>query len=97
MKTLTPVLLFLLSNIIGYMLVVILYAVAPIYGFINIETTDFLLNKEIDMGIVLVMWLICAIFSFASFFLSRKWKIFFLSAPIIVPLICSLKLLAAYA
>ena len=97
MKTIIPVLLFFASNIIGYTTVVVLYAIAPIYDFIDVETSNFLLDKEVDMGIIMLMWMTCAIFSFASFFIKSRWRLFFLAAPIVVPLICSLKLLSAYA
>ena len=96
MKTITPVLLFFTANFIGYATIIVLYAIAPIYGFVNIETSNFLLNQEVDMSVIMLMWLTCAIFSFYSFFTKNKWKIFFLAAPIIVPLISSITLLSTY-
>lgn len=96
MKTIIPVLLFFASNAIGFAIIVILYALAPIKGIVDVENTNFLLNQESDILTIMLMWMACAIFSFASFFITSKWKIFFLTAPIVIPLICSLKLLSAY-
>lgn len=97
MKTIFPVLLFFAANYFGFVIITILYAIAPIKGFIDVENTDFLLNQENDMLTIMFMWLTCAIFSFRIFFIKNKWKLFFLTTPIIVPLICSLKLLFEYA
>ena len=96
MKTIFPVLLFFAANIIGYTIVVLLYAIAPLSGFVDIETSNFLLSQEADMGTIMLIWMACAIFSFRTFFIKTKWKIFFLTAPIIMPLICSVKLLSSY-
>lgn len=96
MKTIIPILLFFAANFIGYALIIMSFAIAPIRGFVDIENTNFLLNQETDMLVVIFMWLACAVFSFASFFKTGKWKIFFLSAPIIVPFIFSIILISAY-
>lgn len=96
MKTIIPVLLFFTSNAVGFAVIVILYAIAPIKGFVDVENTNFLLDQESDILTIMLMWIACVIFSFASFFTKNKWKIFFLAAPIVVPFICSIKLLSAY-
>jgi len=97
MKIYITVALFFLCNITGFFTGSFMYAVAQIYRFINIEETGFsIANMQYDMGVVLMMWAACAVFSFASFFLSRKWKIVFLAAPVIAPLISSLILISAY-
>lgn len=96
MKTIIPVLLFFAANFIGFTLISVSFAVARIYEFVDTENTNFLLNQETDMLVVMFMWIACAVFSFTSFFKTGKWKIFFLSAPIIVPFIFSIILISAY-
>ncbi len=97
MKIFTSILVFFICNGLGFFTGSFMYAIAQIYKFIDIESSNFsLANMQYDMGIILSIWLACAIFSFASFFLSIKWKIFFLSAPILMPLITSIVLISKY-
>ncbi len=97
MKIYLTILIFFLCNTIGFFTGSFLYAMAQIYKFIDIEKSGFsITSMQYDMGIILMVWLACAIFSFASFFLSKKWKIVFLSAPIIAPFITSIALLINY-
>lgn len=97
MKIYLKLLVFFLCNTIGFFIGSFLYAMAQIYKFIDIENSGFsLASMQYDMGVIMIIWLACAIFSFASFFLSKKWKIFFLSMPIAMPFITSLILLSNY-
>ncbi len=97
MKIYLKILIFFICNIIGFFTGSFLYAMAQIYKFIDIENSGFsITSMQYDMGTIMIIWLVCAIFSFASFFLSKKWGVFFLSAPIIAPFITSLMLLSNY-
>ncbi len=95
MKISLSIFIFFICNFIGLTIVPALYAIAPIYKFINIES-DFSANMQYDISYSMIAWLACALFSFASFFLSRKWKVLFLLAPIVMPFIFSIALLSKY-
>ncbi len=96
MKTYIAVLLFFVCNTVGFFTGSFVYAVA--LKFIDIEKSGFgLASMQYEMGFVLVIWLVCALFSFTSFFLSSlKWKMAFLLFPIIMPLLTSIIFLSAY-
>lgn len=85
-------LLFLLTNIVGF-------NVGPIcYGLIVIKlraieiSEDNFNNVTLNHFITTVSWtwLACAIVSTSIFFFRGRWKIFFGSMPILIPLVYSL-------
>ncbi len=96
MKISLNIFIFFLCNFIGITVIATIYAIALIYKFVDIEASNFILNIRHDMGYSMMAWAACSIFSFSSFFLSQKWKIFFLISPIIIPFIFSVILLSRY-
>ncbi|MCK5375157.1 MAG: hypothetical protein KAJ40_07725 [Alphaproteobacteria bacterium] len=104
--------LFFSCNIIGFFLPLILYPLCLKLRIINIEaegfdTSGFFIGTtEIpDVGMVpipvtvyfpILTWVFCALFSFAYFFVSKKWQRIFLFAPLIMPLVQSLLILIRF-
>ena len=55
-----------------------------------------LLPVPVILFFPIITWAICALFSFAYFFVSKKWGRFFLLAPLILPFLHSLVLLLKF-
>jgi hypothetical protein len=112
MKTFKKLALFFGCNIIGFHLLPLIYILSLKLGFIdlndeNLDTSQFffgamhaanseLLPVPIMLVFPLMTWVICALFSLAYFFVSKRWKRFFLLAPIIFPSLHSLVLMLKF-
>ena len=97
-KTYLTVFLFFLCNAIGFTVGPLVFVLANKYKLIDIHAPD--INTamlQYDMITApIFMWLPCALFSFAVFFLTGIWRKFFFLAPIAAPLIYSLITLQNY-
>ena len=101
MHTLKKLALFLGCNIVGFFLPALLYLFSLITRIIDLSAKDFdvssfflgttetagseLLPIPLMLFFPTLTWIICAIFSFSYFFVSRKWKRFFLLMPLLLP------------
>ena len=95
--TLKNILFFFLTNFIGFNIGPLIFVLIVKYNLIDSENADFSpLIYEHFMKTVTLFWLICALFSFALFFMKGNWKIFFMLAPIIIPAFYSLSFLVKY-
>ncbi|MGH1376043.1 MAG: hypothetical protein ACRBCK_06810 [Alphaproteobacteria bacterium] len=89
MKTFFSVLIFFVCLAIGFSVGPTLYAISLAMNLIDIEATKFdQAAMQYGMMVTQVTWLICALFSFSSFFLRGYWKSFFLATPIVLPTLC---------
>lgn len=94
-QTLKNLVLFFSCNIFGYALSLATFVIA--IEFIDIEKAQLTGNiVQYDMGMILVTWFVCAIFSLSFFFLAGLWKKIFLIAPIIIPLLLTITTLIGY-
>lgn len=83
-------LLFLLTNIVGSFIGPLCERLAVFY-FIEISDENYNLESQQHfLGNVMLLWLTCALFSISIFFFRGRWKIFFGSMPILIPLVYSL-------
>lgn len=88
MSTAKNIALFLICNIIGAFTAPTIYGISFAFQLIDIIGAGLdQATFEYDILIIQLNWLACALFSISIFFLSGTWKKFFLSAPILVPLI----------
>jgi hypothetical protein len=97
MKTYKRVLLFFLCNGIGYFTVLVFY-VLSLKHLVDLDAPDYN-AAQFDFDLLTkqsLTWLICALFSFAIFFVSKKWRLFFYLAPIVIPILSGLFLLKNY-
>ncbi len=97
-KALPLVLIFFACNAIGS-LIGPLYFILPLkYELVNIASEAY--NPAVyqhDMVIKMAFtWLVCAVFSFSAFFVYGIWRVIFLAAPIIIPLIYGAILIQSY-
>jgi hypothetical protein len=94
MKHLSKIILFLLSNVVGFMSVALCVLVMTKSGALT--------NAEIDprsfqlhfVAATYLTWAACALFSVAYFFIKGKERFLFLLAPAIVPLVYGLYVLS---
>lgn len=107
MNILKKLILFFGSNIIGFFLPTLLYYLTLKLRLVDFEAegfdiTGFYYDLSGDVPlptmifIPIITWVICAIFSFAYFFVSKKWQRLFLIAPAILPLLHSIIILVQY-
>lgn len=100
MKFVANLLLFLICNIIGFVIGPALYAFLVLkHGMIDYSAaSDKLANIEtLYMLRVQGTWLICMLFSFSSFFLKSRWKLVFVSLPVILPTILGIAMILSAA
>ena len=113
MHTFKKIIFFLGSNIIGFSLLPILYVTSVVTGILdingeNFDTANFFLSTAEIVGrdpmpvpIMLSFpsftWAICALFSFAYFFVNKRWQRFFLLAPLVLPVTHALVILLQFA
>ena len=83
--------LFVLVNIMGFLATPLCYYIGVYAGVIS-SAADPLAVKALMNG-VMITWIICAIFSFSSFFLTGAARAFFLIVPAIIPLGYGLRLI----
>ncbi len=97
MRTAIKLLIFFLCNVAGFYVGPLLFAIVLNKRLIDIQNSQLTMNTlESSMGIILIAWLACALFSFASFFLKGPWRIVFLTMPIIVPTIFTIMIIRSY-
>lgn len=107
MKTLRKLILFFVFNLIGFITPALIYGASLKFNLIDIDAEDFDVQgffsavvEETPVPVIisqpLITWLICALFSFAIFFVARKWRRIFLLAPIILPTLHSFVLLLKF-
>jgi len=106
MQTVKKLILFFTCNFLGFFLPSILYFTGLKTHFINLQAENFNIESfyvgttqlhGTDPTPVPAMiffpsmtWAVCALFSFAYFFVGEKWKRLFLLAPLVVPFLHSL-------
>lgn len=97
MRVLISVVLFFLCNLIGSLIGPLLYVLSVKYELVAAnEGLDQTIFFNDIVLLVSLTWLVCALFSFATFFLSGIWRVVFYLAPIVIPLIVGLVTLAGY-
>jgi hypothetical protein len=67
------------------------------FGAMQATENSELLPVPVMLVFPLVTWAICALFSFAYFFVGKKWRRFFLLAPLILPALHSLIIMLKFA
>lgn len=97
MNHLTKILAFLTINIAGFMSVPLCFIVVTKLGLLAVPREDVELDafKTQFMHGTYMTWLVCAVFSVAYFFLKGKERLFFLWAPLVVPVAYGLYVLFA--
>ncbi|MCK5384269.1 MAG: hypothetical protein KAJ29_01740 [Alphaproteobacteria bacterium] len=113
MQTLKKLILFFGCNIIGFSLFPLLYVISIKTGIIDINAEDFdtsnffLSTAEISgvgtipvpimLSFPTLTWIICALFSLSYFFVSKRWRRFFLLAPILLPFMHGFVIMLKYS
>ena len=97
MSTFSKIIAFLLVNTLGFFSPLVCSWIGFRTGLLSGESPGFDAQHFQNWFLtgVMVTWLVCAIFSLASFFLHGKARLFFLWAPVIVPMIYGLSVLYA--
>jgi len=100
MKALIKVLGFLSINAVGFYVGPFLLAMA-VFSLKIIEISEdnpagLAFYDGGFMGVIMPIWFVCMLFSFASFFLSGAWKMIFLFCPIYIPLILGIYKISTY-
>lgn len=87
MNHLSKILAFLIVNAAGFMSVPLCFIVVTKLGLLKMpsENLELYSFKTQFMHGTYMTWLVCAIFSFAYFFLKGKERLLFLWAPLAVP------------
>jgi len=87
MDSVKRVLLFLLCNLTGLAIVVGTFYAILLYDVIDPQSLDLSAEaiQTLFIGVPMMIWVACAIFSFAIFFVSKKWRPFFYIAPMVAP------------
>ncbi len=89
MKMILPILMFVASNLIGFFsLSICLFSLLAT----GIITEDFLsregaFNLQNWSASIMIIWIICALFSIAALFMKKKERFILLAAPAVVPVI----------
>lgn len=100
MKALVRVLGFLLVNAIGFYVGPLLLATAVFkLKLIELSEDNPAILAFYDGGFMSVMmpiWFVCMLFSFASFFLSGIWKKLFLFCPVYIPLLLGIYMIGQH-
>lgn len=95
MKSFLSVLTFFLVNAIGFNIGPVFYILTLKHEWVDTASESFnpigLQNDLVNMPTFI--WLACALFSFAFFFMRGIWRKVFLFAPVIIPLFATLALL----
>ncbi|MDH5722653.1 MAG: hypothetical protein OEY94_04960 [Alphaproteobacteria bacterium] len=93
MKAFIKVLGFFLINAVGFSVGPFILATA-VFGLKIVEVTqdnpDSMIFFDTFLLPITLTWLVCFVFSFASFFLSGLWKKAFLFLPVYIPLLLSI-------
>lgn len=84
MDTALKILLFLLVNIIGFFSAGICVNLAQMSGALSVESLE-TFNPESYMRNILMLWIVCALPSFAYFFVEGRSRYLFLWAPLVIP------------
>ena len=90
-RTVINLILFLVFNVIGFTVGPLLFVLSLQLGIFDpeIAQTD---AQSLQYALITTpsfIWLPCAVFSFAFFFLTSRWRRFFLMMPVVAPLIYS--------
>lgn len=87
MKHITQIVIFLLANALGFLSVFFCYFIGAKSGVLAPSDSNFdhAAFKTFLTGTMLT-WLACAVFSLAYFFLKGKERLFFLWAPVVIPM-----------
>ncbi len=108
MKTIKKLFLFFFCNWLGFTMPAIIYNLATLkFNLIDFENESFdalsfysNMSGDTPAPVMVfeptVTWIICALFSFAIFFLKGKWRYVFMLAPIVMPTLHSLILLIKF-
>jgi hypothetical protein len=91
------ILIFLLSNILGFFAATIIIMLALKFNFMDIDAPGFdpKAIKDIFIVRVFLTWIICGLFSISGFFVRGVWRIIFLLAPCVLPYLYGIMLLRA--
>lgn len=105
MKTLKNISLLFICNFVGFFLPTFLYLISLSTRIIDVQSEDFDAQKffygttnfggteNIPVPYMVTMpqmtWVLCFLFSFSIFFVSKKWKRVFLLAPLLTPFLHS--------
>ena len=89
MKMTTKIALFLLSNTLGLWTHSIMVVLFVLSGIVDLTEEPYRSLDFADWFSVRVLFcaIVCLVFSFSGFFLRGKWRLFFLTAPAVVPFI----------
>ncbi|HQX27303.1 MAG TPA: hypothetical protein PKX38_05125 [Alphaproteobacteria bacterium] len=87
MKHVSKILAFLVVNAAGFMSVPLCFILVTKLGLLTMPREDLELEafKTQFMHGTYMTWLACAVFSVAYFFIKGKERLFFLWAPLVVP------------
>ena len=87
MNSVKRVLLFLLCNLTGLAIVSGTFYAILLYDVIDPQSISISADdiQRLFIGVPMMMWAVCALFSFSIFFVSKRWRPFFYIAPIATP------------
>tara|TARA_R110001592_G_scaffold144484_2_gene367614 strand:- start:1436 stop:1735 length:300 start_codon:yes stop_codon:yes gene_type:complete len=95
MKTYKKLFLFFVCNALGFNIGPVIYVLSLKFDWVNSQAIAEA-GGNLESALIFgpsVTWLVCALFSFAIFFVRKSWRTIFLLAPIFVPLIHALVML----